>query len=261
MKPALEPDFWTAKDNLLAYFLPRYQHKVNISNLEQGFQIILPFTVSTTDKKLVFVKNSKVACTSMTHLLYEYSYNHPFKGNIHRDGLKFHQGLFWWQENYQLLTSNNTIVFSIVRNPKERCLSAFKDFFIDRNNASAHKHFKTMASFGYHVNNEIGKNFDIFLDYIEASHQINPYRVDRHWRAQHINLGIGTIDYNYIAKIEKLLADMRIIFRLAGINECWVERLHKKHNSTKKNNFNVSSQQLARIKRIYKKDYEIFNYE
>jgi len=261
LNPVLEAEFGASKEVLLSYFLPRYQHKVNISKLEKDFQIVLPYTASTTDKKLVFVKNSKVACTSIAHLLYEYSYNKKFQGNIHRDGLNFHHGIYWWQENHQLLTSSNATIFSVVRDPKARCLSAFKNFFIDQNNKSAKKHLKSMAEFGYHVNSKIEKNFDIFLDYIEASNQIDPYRVDRHWRAQHINLGIGTIDYSYIGKIENLLADMKVVFKLAGIDASWVEQLNKKHNSTQKNDFDVSSQQLARIKLLYKKDYEFFNYE
>lgn len=260
MTPVLEPQLGSTKDKALACFFARYKYKVQISKLSRDLQIVLPFTVSTADKKLIFVKNSKVACTSITHLLYEYSYEEKFTGNIHRDGLEFHHGLFWWEINKQLLESSNTTIFSIVRNPETRCVSAFKNFFVDRNNSSAKKHLKAIAKFGYHVNSSIESNFDSFLDYIEASQQADPFQVDRHWREQHINLGVETVKYSHIGKLENLLEDMHIIFDLAGLDKTILNQLNRRRNSTRQSELLVSPQQLTRIKCLYAKDYDIFGY-
>jgi len=261
MTPILEPKLGSTKDKALAYFFARYKYKMQLSKLPRELQIVLPFTASTADNKLIFVKNSKVACTSIAHLLYEYSYGKKFVGNIHKDGLEFQHGLFWWETNKQLLESKKTIIFSIVRNPEARCISAFKNFFIDCSHSSAKKHLKAIAKFGYHVDRSMESNFDSFLDYIEASQQVDAYRVDRHWRAQSINLGIGMVEYSYIGKLENLAEDMRIIFDLAGLDKTSLNQLNRKHNSTKRSDFKVSPQQLARIKLLYAQDYEFFGYE
>ena len=166
----------------------------------------------------------------------------------------------WWSENKRLLENTQSIIFSIVRDPQQRCLSAFNNFFIYQNNNTAKKHLKAIRHFGFKPNNPIERNFNIFLDYIEESFNIDPFFTDRHWRAQHINLGIGTIAYSHIGKIESLAKDMNIIYSLADINPNKLPELTKKHNATKKLEFSPSLQQQERIKSIYKSDYEIFNY-
>jgi len=261
MTPVLETKFGSIKDKMLATVLARYKCKVRISKLPLEYQILLPYTVSTNDKKLLYVKNSKVACTSISHLMYQYSNGFPFEGNIHRDGIKLRHGIHHWQENLALLQSNSTVTFSIVRHPESRCVSAFQNFFIDRSNSVAKRHFKAISAFGYHQDRSLEENFDAFLDYVQSSHELSPYYVDRHWRAQHINLGIGTVKYTHIGKIENLNAEMEAILDLAKIDTHKFENVRKpKRNMSSATKFSVTENQSFRIKSIFEKDFELFGY-
>jgi len=261
-KLIFESRFGTAKDLVLANFLTRYKCKMNLSKLPDELQIVLPYTVSTADKKLVFIKNSKAACTSITHLIYEYTHGTSFAGNTHHDNIDLRQGIIHWKDNLELLENSSATIFSIVRDPESRLVSAFKNFFIQRNNRSGKKHFNAIAGFGFCSSNSLEKNFDIFLEYVESAHQIDPYRVDRHWRAQHINLGIGIVEYSHIGKFEKLAEELEFISGLARINPEKL-RIQKggQRNATNMINLEISPKQSSLIRSLYAKDYELFGYE
>lgn len=261
MKPVLEQKYGSIKDTVLSTVLTRYKCKESISKLPVEYQVFLPFTVSTDDKKLVYVKNSKVACTSISHLMYQYSNRHPFEGNIHSDSIPLRHGIYHWQENLALLKSNSAITFSIVRHPESRCVSAFQNFFVDRSGLILKTHFKAIKTFGYNQDQSHEDNFNAFLDYVQASHELSPNYVDRHWRAQHINLGVGTVKYDHIGKLENLRADMEIVRDLAKIDGRRFEQVQKaKRNESSSIKFAVTAEQSNRIASIYSKDFELFGY-
>lgn len=193
--------------------------------------------------------------------MYQYSNGYPFEGNIHRDGIKLRHGIYHWQENLALLRSNSAVTFSIVRHPESRCVSAFQNFFVDRSNSVAKRHFNAIKAFGFHQDRSLEENFDVFLDYVQSSHELAPYFVDRHWRAQHINLGIGTVKYTHIGKIENLNAEMKIILDLAKIDTHRFDYVHKlKRNESSTTKFAVTEKQSSRIKLIFEKDFQLFGY-
>lgn len=261
MTPVLETKLGSIKDKMLATVLARYKCKVRISKLPLEYQVLLPYTVSTNDKKLLYVKNSKVACTSISHFMYQYSNGYPFEGNIHRDGIKLRHGIHHWQENLALLQSSSAVTFSIVRHPESRCVSAFQNFFIDCSNSVAKRHFKAISALGYHQNRSLEENFDVFLTYVQSSQELAPNYVDRHWRAQHINLGIGIVKYTHIGKIENLNAEMKTILNLAKIDTHRFEKVQKsEHNKSSTTKFAVTAKQSKRIKSIFEKDFELFGY-
>ena len=261
MKPVLEQKYGSIKDTVLSTVLARYKCKVGISKLPLEYQVFLPFTVSTDDKKLVYVKNSKVACTSISHLMYQYSNGHSFEGNIHSDSIPLRHGIYHWKENLALLKSNSAITFSIVRHPESRCVSAFQNFFVDRSGDILKTHFNAIKAFGFDKNQSQEDNFNVFLDYVQASHELSPNYVDRHWRAQHINLGIGTVKYDHIGKIENLSADMETIRDLAKIDAHHFEKVQMaKRNESSSTKFVVTAEQSTRIASIYSKDFELFGY-
>lgn len=261
MTPVLETKLGSKKDAILATVLERYKCKMRISKLPLEYQVLLPYTVSTDDKKLLYVKNSKVACTSISHFMYQYSNGYPFEGNIHRDGIKLRHGIHHWQENLALLQSSSAAIFSIVRHPESRCVSAFQNFFVDRSNSVAKRHFKAISAFGYHQDRSPEENFDVFLNYIQASHELAPNYVDRHWRSQHINLGIGVVKYSHIGKMENLNAEMKTILDLAKIDTHRFEKMQtSEQNKSSTSKITVTAKQSARIKSIFEKDYKLFGY-
>jgi hypothetical protein len=261
LNPIFEPKLGRPKDLALSALLPRYRRKVQLSRLPIEKQIVLPYLLLSDDAKLAFVKNSKAGCTSVAHLIHQYSKGYEYSGNIHKDSKELQQGLLFWKENLQIIQTRSPYLFSFVRHPEKRIVSAFLNFFIDRTNPTGKKHFVAMNAFGFRQDEDIQQNFGVFLNYIQASVDRDIHQTDRHWRPQYINLGIPNFQYDHIGKLENFEAEIEFIFRAAGIVDFNLGTLDTRaRNSTQPNHLQVSVEHKKQIAAIYHEDYRLFDY-
>jgi len=245
------------KDAFLRFFSRKYAGYYHFGKLSDQTRTVLAHTISTADGRLVYVKNSKAGCSAVAHLLYQYDNGRVYEGDIHDAPIRK------MTEKWRSLDDipESTVSFSTVRNPERRSVSAFFNFFVDKQNPQAARHQNRIELFGFSRKADHHYQFDVFLDYIEANFAHSAFRTDRHFRPQHINLGHGSIELSYISRLETLAADLKRISEQAGVTLPSVDRLaESKKNKSSSADFLPSSAQKHRIEKIYSKDYELYGY-
>jgi len=259
--PVFEPKLGGRKDRALSKLLPRYQRKIQLSHMPIELQVVLPHLLLSDDAKLAFVKNSKAGCTSVAHILHQYSKGNEFRGNIHKDSKDLRQGLLYWKDNLRLIRTKEPYLFTFVRHPENRVISAFLNIFIDRTNPAGKRHYNSLNAFGFSERESIGQNFDIFLRYIQESFDRDVYHTDRHWRPQYVNLGIPVLQYDHIGKLENFGNELEHIFSNSGNKDFDLNVLKRNaRNRTLPHKLEISAKQRAKIYELYDKDFEMFGY-
>jgi hypothetical protein len=252
------------KARLLAPFSKRYREKAQIQ-AGQAVAVPLKFAVrhaaQTDDGKLVFVKNSKAGCTTVTHILYHYSKGRNCTEFIHEHMNGFTHGAKHWRENMRALSEKGAVKFTFVRHPQARAVSAFNNFIGEKNNKSAPPHIEAIRQFGFSESADIGRNFDAYLSYLEACFEKNTDYTDRHFRLQKINIAYGYIDYDIIGRLENFDSDLLRAFELAGAEEYLSNYFQiPRHNNSSDERIELTKDQKKRIETLYGPDYEAFNY-
>lgn len=262
-KPVLDSDYFRKPTWLIEPFSKRYRARRGQKQLDPVVRTVIEHLVVSGDEKLVYIKNSKAGCTSVTRLLHLYSKGEEFAASdglhLFHDG--FRQGICHWKENYALMRSGKAFVFSSIRHPQTRVVSAFTNFFVDMKNKSTPKHLPAMRRFGFSESNSTAQNFDVFLDYIEASFAANEVLTDWHWRKQVHNLAWGQIEYDYLARLENLNRDLAEIKKLAGLDDPH-DAFHRpaRSNQSSAAKFQPDAAQAARIFTLYRDDFEALGY-
>lgn len=223
---------------------------------------MLDHLVSAEHPKVVFAKNSKAACTSITHAIFRLASGTQYSGNIHRESRVLSQGRDHWQTNIIRLGLPSHKSFTFVRHPVDRLESAFRDFVTERRNPLHIYHTEQLRNFGCAEERSEGDNFSAFLEYVEACHEASRIRTDRHWRLQVDNIGWGRFQYDYIGKVETLEQDLRTFLTMAGINKEATESVTNiRKNSSRITERIASRSQVDRIRALYAEDFEAFGYD
>jgi len=249
------------KDAILRFVSARHAKRARLGALPPELRVLLPFMVTTHDRAFAYLKNSKAGCTTISNLLYLHDHGIVFEGDIHSEPKKLQYGLAHWEENLALFRSPDSVAFSFVRHPQHRLVSAFVDFFVERRNFMASRHFEAIDRMGFTQRDDLSYRFDVFLNYVKSSMEYSPVLVDRHWRSQHVNLGNGYLELDYVGKLEQLEAEISIISEMAGTP---LPQLHmvseERRNSSSSQKFTPSDKQRRMIEDIYSKDYALFGY-
>jgi|LGOV01.1.fsa_nt_gb hypothetical protein len=249
-----------AKAKLLRPISKRYRARCAIAEEPVDIRRVFDNAMMTNDKKLLFVRNHKAGCTSVSQLIV-----HSSTGKYSRAVSKHNIGIFRGAVDYFDIRagfeSEGTYCFSVSRNPLDRLISSFFNVFIDRKNRSVRSNFLPIQDRGFTLGGDISQNFDVFINYVHEAISEAPYDCDPHWREQHVNIGNGRLPFNYIAKLENYNEDIRYVFEEAGLGDYlstveWT----KKYNVSSREHINISKAQIARIESIYAQDYEIFGY-
>jgi len=248
------------KSVLLSPFISRHKSKAKIAQLPLSLQLVFPHIVLTDDTKLLFVQNSKAGCTTVSHVMYEYSRGSKYSGNIHEQGAKLKRGLSHVDEVLDALHSKDTVRFTIVRDPMTRALSCFKNFFVDKTNERSAKYIRAIRSFGYSEQASMEENFSAYLNLVEASMRKSASFTDPHFRTQVKNVSFGDINYDSICKLENYASDLEAVFAKAQI-DLKGTLFDKKHNATKTSKFSPTEEMKDRVFKIYSEDYEAFGYQ
>ncbi len=248
------------KARLLAPFAKRYAIRNKMQVVPEDIRNVYQHMIMSQDKKILFLKNSKAGCTSVAHLIIKYSTG-TVAENVHRHSDGVYHAWEYWEEFDQAFASPDTYCFSMVRNPQSRLLSGFTNFFVDVQNRNVGLHLSAMESRGYEIGGEIGKNLDVFLDYVAESVAGSPTHCDPHWREQHRNLGLSYFQYDFVARLENFNKDIQHAFESAGLGEFLkTQEWQKKRNSSSRLDLVLRPDQIAKIEKIYAADYEKFGY-
>ena len=249
------------KSRLLAPFSQRHATKYQVAQQPLAIQLVARHIVISDDDKLLFVQNSKSGCTSASHLIFEHNNGYTFDGKIHKPAANLKRGLHDWDLTKRLLASPDAYRFTIVRDPIKRAVSAFKDFFVEKQNPASDWFAKPIRAMGYDDSKDIEDNFDVFLDFVTESMRQSATLTDPHFRCQTHNVAWGYIDYNRVCRLENYADEMRAVFTEAGLElPLGGQNLVSKKNTTKSVSFAPSNRQIDRIKTIWADDFRAFDY-
>jgi sulfotransferase famil protein len=258
-KPARKPKS-LLKARLLSPFHERYRARYAMSREPVELREVFPYCLMTGDRKLLFLKNSKAGCTSVSQLLVNYSTG-SFSADVHEHREGVFQHLYKFTDFRAGFDSPDTFCFSMTRNPLERFLSGFFDFFVDGSNHSAPKYLPAIKDRGYVVGGDIQRNLSVFVDFVEEAVSESRLECDQHWREQHVSIGYGKLPYDYIAKLENYDRDIRHVFESAGLGDflCGID-WKRAHNKSSRSDLTVPAKMVSRIEQVYALDYELFGY-
>ncbi len=246
---------------VLAPFSKTYEAKLHPTRIPLKDRIVLDHIVSIERPSIIYAKNSKAACTSIAHAMYQLACGASYNDMIHLEDQVLLQGRDNIETNLARFQSSEFLSFTFVRHPVDRIESAFTDFVVDRKNARRHVHIEGFKRFGIDDNRSQSYNFDAFLDYVEFSQQASRFRCDRHWRLQVDNIGWGRFKYDFVGKVENMEKDFRDFLIDAGVNSLDINKSLpvRKNTSTKTKRFSSKSQ-FARIRKIFSQDFSTFDY-
>jgi len=238
----------------------RHRAKKTLLSQPREIQNIIHQLVLTDDEKLMFVRNFKAGCSTVTHLLYHMSKGARFEGNI-SDAKDLIRGMPHWPQLEQALGRSDVYRFTMVRDPQARAVSTFRDFVIDQRNRKASVYKDAFRDFGLSEEAPLEQRFDAFLDFVAYCLDQNPEGTDPHFRRQVTNTAFGVMRYNKIGRLENYADDMAQVLSEAGASLPDGVSLAKRVNvSNQKVSFTPSAAQKRKIEHLYAADYEAFGY-
>lgn len=247
---------------VLAPFFPRY--KVLIDLQKEPAHLRSPYRnlILSHDKRLMFLRNQKCACTQTTQLLYAYGNNGAtYPGNVHRADKGIYPARYRWSVIKPVLVARDAFLFTFVRDPATRAISAFRNFFLDLQNNARLNHLGPMQAHGFDPAATPERNFDVFLDYVAHTLAIDPVRCSTHWRLQVDNVAYRDLSFDMIGRVETYDADIARIFAAVGRPDFPPPNLmSQRHNASRPSDFSATPAQRARIATIYAADYQAFGY-
>ena len=252
----------TALNRLLAPFFPRYRVLLELEREPAHLRVLLRNLILSHDRRFLFLRNQECACTQTTQLLHAYgNAGETYQGNVHRADRGLYAARYRWLDIKPVFEAHIALLFTFVRHPEKRAVSAFRNFFVDQTNIARRKHLKPMLARGYAPKGDAGRNFDVFLDYVADSFARDRLRTDTHWRLQVDNIAFHDIRFDRIGRVENYEADIRAIFAEGGAPGFPPdELLARKHNASRPVDFTVTPAQRARIEALWAPDYQAFNY-
>ena len=256
------PERPTPLRRALALVSPRMRSHMAIArNYPEEMHGPLRNMILTTDRKFVFVRNLKCACTSIAQLLHYYGTGRFYPRSIHRAQSGILAARYHWPEVERTWQAGDAFTFTFTRHPEARAYSAFTNFFVDARNIARSNHWGPMQDHGFDPARDASYNFDVFLDYVAHTMDISPLRTSAHWRPQVLNVGHGRIAYDFIGKVETLTADLQTLFARAGRPDFPpAEVLEARFNRSAAVRPDLTAAQRARIRDLFAADYEAFGY-
>ena len=117
------------KARWLAPFSKRYACIASLQSLPSDHALIIGNCVTFNEGFVVFIKNHKAACTTISQLLYLHQNGIVCEDNVHKYYERLIQGLPNFPVIVEALMARNTFKCTFVRHPVSRAVSAFKDIF------------------------------------------------------------------------------------------------------------------------------------
>uniref|UniRef100_A0AAV2K1M5 Carbohydrate sulfotransferase n=1 Tax=Knipowitschia caucasica TaxID=637954 RepID=A0AAV2K1M5_KNICA len=162
--------------------------------------------------------------------------------------------------------------FIFVRDPLVRLISAYKNKFLEDNDAYYQvygirilKHFSNMS----HPSkvNEAGKSrvypsFQQFLEFITDPDILRTHRLDVHWRPQHQLCLPCTIKYDFVGHQETLQEDADLLLKMLNIDIAFPHSPSIPNNadSVKVWFKSVPKATMRKLYKMYELDFKLFGY-
>lgn len=252
------------KHRVLAPLVRRYRGKVAASKTSSAIQQTIAHFAQTSDRRLLYVKNYKCGTTSILSELYRYSTGcYPPNGvAIHKSKHALIQGHYGVFDNLQALNNPAIFKFTFARHPYSRFLSGFQDFIGEARNLLTPRLASQFEHFGVSPKKSEAANIDAAIDCIQASFEKDPMTIDTHFRSQTINMAWGSVEYDFIGRLENLTSDLRYVFEQVGACE-YASSITPQtpRNKSKSIKPELNKAQKRRLKKLYEADFETFGYD
>ena len=161
---------------------------------------------------------------------------------------------------------STSLVFTIVRHPLERLVSAYRD------------KFQFAKKYAYIYNNYAGQvmnttsagsrtsrrpSFSDFVNYLLRT-PVDQY--NDHWVPYWLHCHLCEIEYDVIAKMETITEDTDFIATRSGLTNYnislpWANKRRSKDDLTSEYINQLSSSQVEKLYEIYQPDFEMFDYK
>lgn len=249
-------------NRILAPFFPRYRVLQQLQSEPAHLRGSYRNLILSHDKRLLFLRNQKCACTQTTQFLYAYGNNgQTYKGNVHRADRGIYPARYRWSVIKPILVAQDAFLFTFVRDPVTRATSAFRNFFLDQDNIARHKHMGPMRAHGFDPAHDAHRNFDVFLEYVAHTLAVDRLRCDTHWRLQVDNIAFADLRFDLIGRMESYNADIARVFAAVGPPDFPpAALLAQRHNPSRPSDFAPTPAQRTKIAQIYAADYQAFGY-
>lgn len=204
----------------------------------------------------VYISNPKAACSSIKLYLARCWQNNPefTPVSLHkRKHLPFDDPGKLTNENLERLFNGNYFVFTFVRHPLKRAVSAYGDKI--KGNTFQKK--EILALLG--SNPEELQQPVSFDEFVEAITSQKPEKLNPHWRPQVYNLYPNTIKYDFIGHLETFDTDFNYVRKTLKLPSFPVKRQNVK-------SFKADPEKLLspfnrfRLARLYARDFVKFGY-
>lgn len=248
---------------MLSPFSKRHRLRLSASAVPTEYGFLVKHVAMTPDRKILYVKNPKAACTTMSQLLHRYATGKHSEGDVHGSP-NLLQGRRAARQIVEGLTSSKTFRLTTVRDPLRRALSAYHDFFVDKKNPSASRHFGNMTALGFAPEKSETFNFDVFLEYVRHNLQRSPMHCDRHWRPQSISIAADALNYGTIIRVEALAEGLAKVRERTGVDlrrgDSELKQRHNQSSASRRSDFRPSDSQRRKVRDLYEIDYKNFGY-
>lgn len=267
------PEFWTT-DNL-------YQRPISNKNVRWAYL--------SMDAKIIYIHNTKCGSTSLKYKLFEATRGYPYainidypEQNIHfsphafaRVGLmgsRFNspsQPTFNFATIKQACQDNNAFLFTFVRHPYQRAISAYYSKIVKDEH---HTYFAIKDTLICQYGLDLSapnkpQNFHQFLQYL-LDQQASNHLTDVHFLPQTSTLDFENTSFDFIGKIENFKKDqetlMQQIEQKTGSALYPTKFPHRALNKSSKQNdvdrYSPGKAEKIMLQKIYQRDFDLLGY-
>lgn len=205
----------------------------------------------------------KVASSSWSKVFFSLKGQEVPASRLHEAAQKFSLS----SSNTDLRTSiRNSLVFTIVRHPFERLVSAYRDKFeLAKKYAYVYSHYANKIlnlSSPLQVAKHRRPTFSEFVDYLLSVHVT---QFNDHWVPYWLHCHVCEMEYDIIGKMETITEDMEFIAKESGLAAAnislpWANKKSSGDNVSLDYFRKLSVKQVQGLYNIYKPDFEMFGY-
>lgn len=220
-----------------------------------------------------YANNPKAACTTIKTLL-SAGEEIPPNLDVHQWGVLTH-ALGQVDEHHARQIVADTMLFTFVRHPQKRILSAYQDKVKQfhwrmtnrpplgarrrRNYGGAVRRYRAITETVGLPQSELVP-LDAFLDYLEIVFtrkytEGEDQEVDRHFDLQSTNIRYGEVEFDFVGRVESMQEDLAKLGSILGTEFQSPGRMNRTSNTPR-----PTPSQVVRIERLFAEDYRLLGY-
>ena len=159
----------------------------------------------------------------------------------------------------QFTKKDKYFIFSVVRHPFERLVSAFENKVVRGPMMVA----TTNKYYGFYK--QFNNSFPLFVEFVlKQIRETLPGLVDIHWRPMYTRCGYCKLPYDFIVKVETMREDFQYIYKSLGLSGKFpmpdVTNGSERENDWMDYFTLLTSDTIEQLKRVYLLDFMLFDY-